>query len=407
MKTKIKNLKIAIISLSILSSLFISVPTSIALSVGVGPSYIEILHASKGKEYERMILVSNAGKNDVNFSLIAVGDIKNWTSFYRYDNATTPIHNVTVKRNGSEKIIVKFDIPDNVANDNYTGTIYVEPLSPETSNQSGHTSVALRLPVNVLIEVIGTQYLAGVVKSITTRDIEVNQPLVIRILFENTGDVFAKPMIQVGIKKDKIFIENFTYSSDRIEVGLEKYIYATWSNTSRIPGEYIANVTVLLDGKILAEKNLSFKILPRGTLTRRGELINLSYSGEPTKGNIIKILAEFKNTGEVETNAKLIGEVYRDGKLVETIESDEILVLKGETVQFTTYLKINDMGKYMLKSYILYETNKTAVKTVSFEVGAPLGNIVTIGILSAGAVVVVAVGAISFFKKRKNKIDEE
>lgn len=123
-----------------------------------------------------------------------------------------------------------------------------------------------------------------------------------------------------------------------------------------------------MGGEVLATKDLQFKLLPVGTLSRQGNLTGISYEGKPSVGKTLKILATFVNTGEIDTKEKFIGEVYVDGELVDTISSEELLVPVRETGTLTAYLKIENDGSYMIKGHAVYEGKRTETKELSFVV---------------------------------------
>jgi len=373
-----------------------------SLSFGVGPSSIFIPHVSKGKIYERMILVSNADKINATFSIEIEGEIKNWTSFYRLNDTSTPISNITIPRESSEKILIKFSIPSTIANGNYTGTIYVQPIE-EFINLSGQASVTVRMPVNVLIEVIGTQYLAGTVKSLSIENTEIGHPLIIKILFENTGDVIARPQISINVFKNNILIDNFTYTESKVEINDEKLIKIEWNTVDKYPGNYTANVLVTLGNKIITEKNISFRLYPRGTFTRGGILSTLYYKDKPMKDSVLKIFGDFVNTGSIETIAKLILEIYKDGVLKNIVESKESIIPAGNNHTFIAYVKITGTGTYTVQGYVIYETNKTSVKRLSFVVdGAP--NMILFGGIAGGVTIFTLIYFIKIRKKDAVKV---
>jgi hypothetical protein len=142
-----------------------------------------------------------------------------------------------------------------------------------------------------------------------------------------------------------------------------------WDTKGQVVGnDYLANVTVSLAGNVLYERELPFKVLEKGTLTRKGVLSTLSYEGEPAVGEMIKTIATFKNTGKIDTNAKFTGEVHRNGKLIETIESDEFEVPVREMTALTSYLKLDKPGNYRITGYAVYEGKKTDSKELLLEV---------------------------------------
>ncbi len=93
----------------------------------------------------------------------------------------------------------------------------------------------------------------------------------------------------------------------------------------------MANVAVSLGEELLATKDLPFKVLLFGSLTRRGVLQSLTIEGEPFVNSFIKVHANFENTGEIDTMAKFKGEIYHEGMLLDVLESDEMFIEVGET----------------------------------------------------------------------------
>ena len=334
-------------------------------ATGILPASIWIENALRGEDYKKSIRIVNGGDDEIKFDLFSSGDIEGWVKFYSDINLTKEIDNVSVPPKTKKEIFVKFSIPYTAANGNYSGTIYAQT---NTSTEGGGSPVKIRLPVDVFISVIGTQILNGEVNNIRISSSEVGKPVEIEIDFINTGNVIAMPTIEVNITREGWPIDRVVHSGEKVEVGSGAFIYVRWNTSNREPGSYTAHISVLLDGKLITQQNLSFELFPRGTFTRKGELVYLNYSGKLVKGNLIKILAKFENKGEIETLARFIGEVYIGEKLVDILESEEVLIpVRGDFI-FTTYLKLTKNGKYTIKGYILYETNQTDTKTLSFDV---------------------------------------
>jgi uncharacterized membrane protein len=352
--------------------LFLSItPVVHSDGYGVVPASIVIDNLLKGSSNPRSIRIINSGDEPVTYKLNATGSIASWVTFYPNQSLITPVTTVSVLQR--QEVFVLFTIPEDVANGDYTGTINVETLPTNASENMTGSPVILSFPVNVLLTVTGTQILTGDIRDITTKNVEVGQPLSIFIDFTNTGNVIATPHIKVNITRENYPIAQINYKETSIPVEKGDIIEVTWNTSNRESGNYDANVTVMLEDEIIAQTTLNFNLLPRGTLTRKGELLNLSYTGQPTPGSTIKILALFKNTGKIETNAKFMAEVYRDGSIVDVIESEEEPTVKiQETYQFTSLLTLKEAGRYEIQAYVFLETNKTAIRTLTIDVSHPL-----------------------------------
>ncbi|MHC1575234.1 MAG: CARDB domain-containing protein [Candidatus Methanogasteraceae archaeon] len=340
-----------------------------AAGIAVSPSKIEMDDVLKGAEPERVLTVFNTATYEDTFTLTVTGDLIDWISFYRMDNPTNPINNVTIPAEDKALVLVKFAIPaDTAAGDGYTSKIYVQSIPPEA--EAGQAAVMIKMPVYVAINVTGTQTLAGTVESIATTDTEVNVPLRIRVDFRNTGNVIAKPTVNVDISRDGAVVDSVTYLDKEVAPNRKETVRVEWDTAEIKSGDYVAKVSVLLGGEVLETKELPFKLFPPGELTRRGNLTGITCEGDPAVGAVTKILATFVNTGGIATMARFTGEVYVDGNLVDTIESNELLVPIGASETLTPYLKIASPGSYVVKGHVEYEGRTTDTKELSFDVSS-------------------------------------
>jgi len=340
---------------------------SASIGIGISPASITVSDAFKGGTYERTVTVFNTGDETGTFELTAEGECTGWISFYK--EADTPITEVAIPGKDKAKVLVKFCIPPEIANANYTSTIYAQSAPVEREPTEGAVAHAvIRIPSEVLIQVTGTQILKGTVKSITTADTEIDYPLKIKVEFQNEGNVIAKPKIAVGITKNGELVDSFVHDETGIKPDSTDTITVLWNTTGRATGDYAANVTVSLDEELLSAKDLPFKVLPFGTLTRQGVLHSLTIEGEPMVNIVIKPVATFENTGEIDTMAKFKGELYREGNLLEVLESEEMFVEVGETGTLADYYKITESGSYTIKGRVFYAGKETGEKEVSFDV---------------------------------------
>ena len=398
MKTPLKNLIIAITALLVLCS-----TAGADIGLGMAPASMTISDALKGGSYERMISVFNTGDEAGTFMLTAEGECSEWISFYAEADLTTPLTEVAITAGGKAKILVRFDIPEDIANANYASTIYAQTIPKESSGTEGAAAQAvIRIPSKITIDVTGTQILKGTVKSITTTDTEIDYPLKIKVLFQNEGNVVAKPKIAVTITKDGELIDNFVHDETGIKPDTKDTITVLWNTTEQRTGDYTADVEVSLGDEVLADKNLPFKILPFGSLTRQGEITSLTTEGEPMINRVIKILTDFENTGKIDSRTTFKGEVYCDGEFVDVIESNEMLVEIDETGRLTSYYKILAPGKYVVKGCVLYEGKETGTKEITFDVASINSKSSLFGIPGfAGSMSIIVIILISIIHKKR------
>ena len=363
-----------------------------AVGLGVVPSELSIADALRGEEYERTITVYNTDEMTTTFKPYATGEIIDWIGFY--DEEGNVLTKITIPGKSSAKVLLRFKIPSDAASGNYTSIVYVENVPGEAAGEGAAAQMLIRMPVDITIGVTGEQILEGIVSGITIRDTEIDYPLRIEVLFQNTGNVVAKPAIDVEIRKGGATVQSFTSTDKAVKPNTREIIPVEWDTKGQTIGDYVADVAVSLDGDVLYEREIPFKILERGTLTRKGELTDLSYEGELMIGEMIKVLATFENTGKIDTKAKFTGEVHRNGKLVETIESEELEVPVRKTNTLTSYFKLDKPGDYKISGYAIYEGKKTNTKEVLLEIpGEAVAPVVPIPIV-IGVAVIVALTAI-------------
>ena len=370
-RSKVKLVTPVVIVVFSILSLCSTVNAGIGL--GIAPASITISDALKGGTYERTLTVFNTGNESENFGLTAEGECAGWISFYKESEPEpdTLIMEITIPGKDKARIIVKFDIPTDIANADYTSTIYAQSIPEEKEAEGAVAQAVIRIPSEILIQVTGTQILKGTVKSITTADTEIDYPLKIKVGFQNEGNVIAKPRIAVSITKNGELVDSFVHDETGIKPDKKDTITVLWNTTGRETGDYVANVDVSLGEEVLATKELPFKVLPFGTLTRQGVLHSLTIEGEPLVNRVIKLVANFENTGEIDTMAKFKGEIYHEGNLLDVMESEEMFVEVGETDKLADHYKITESGSYSIKGHVFYSGKETEEKEVSFDVPEP------------------------------------
>ena len=407
--TRVKSIgRAAGIGIVIVLVLCLLSPTALA-GIGVAPSTLEINDAMRGVELERTLKVFNPSAEASGYTFDVSGEAGSWISFYEESDSLTPIKKVTIPGKGSAMIRVRFNIPENASNRKYEASIFVATAAAEKDEGVSGQAVKLGAPVAVTIMVTGTQILTGIVKSITTTDTEINYPLRIKVEFQNTGNVVAKPEIEVKITKNGTMIDRFTHRETWVNVNIKDIIPVEWNTSGKESGNYEANITISLGGKVLAIKELPFKLLPVGALSRVGDLTCISCEGKPSVGKTLKILAPFVNTGEIDTKAKLVGEVYVDGDLIDTLSSEELLVPVKEKGTLIAYLKIEKAGSYTIKGHAVYVGKTTETKELSFVVGTesetePTPNS-TLGFGALGMIIAIAsvMGYLIYRRKKSER----
>jgi len=346
-------------------ALLLAIPLVHATALGISPSVITIENAVKGQEYKESLWVSAMSDTNVNAMLNASGNVSGFIHFYYLTDTKNEINNVDVPADGQAQLMVVIRIPADTPNGEYDGKISTV-LASKNDNTQTNSAVTMMTSSLVMVKVTGTQTLTGDVRSITANDVESGQPLRIMVEFENTGNVKAQPKIDIQISKNGQAVDKITQQNESVDIGGFKIIEVEWDTEGRGIGNMTANVKVYLDNKLLTSQDVQFKILKSGSVTAQGLIGQVIDPKNPSLQNPSKMEVEFYNKGLIDVKAKIIGEVYVDGKLTDTIDGQEVLVKVSDKQTLSAYFTPKSYGKYVINRSVIFEGQKIDLKPLSF-----------------------------------------
>jgi hypothetical protein len=327
--------------------------TAAGTGIALAPNNYKIDNALRGADYYRSLVITNMGDATNEYKISAEGDASGWLSYYYEENA---VEKILITGHAKETFQVKISVPEDAANGEYEIIISVTSIP---TGSSGGQSISLSARSHLFITVTGTQIIEASVSGISTEDVEVGYPLKIQAFINNTGNVEVSPIITAHIISNGNEIASVTNNDAKVRAGEGDFIITEWDTTGNPAADYEAQVEVELNGENLASENLQFKILPLGTMTRSGELKSFELNDAPLVNLTLKLIATFVNTGQIDTRAKLTGEIYRDEQLVDTFTGEELLIGRGVEEQLTAYFKVTETGDYTIKGWVVYEGKQT------------------------------------------------
>lgn len=336
-----------------------------AAGIAVGPSSLAIDNALRGGSFERSLTIFNPSDTGFDVVLKTEGSAKDWIKFSAIDGSEE-IQKVYAPKKGQIPVLMRVKVPDDAANGRYTAKVIVETVPGE--KVPGSVGTILQATSTLEITVTDVERVSGEVMSIVVRDTEVDIPLGIEVGFKNTGNVVATPAITAVISRDGTVIDTISEAKTPVSPTITERIVVHWPNEGLAAGTYQVDVTVSLRDAILAEEGRTFEILPLGSLTRQGELTDLGYEGALTVGRPIKITGLFKNSGSIATRARLSGEVYRGGSLVDVISGDEMTIQVFSENPLTAYYTPKEPGEYTMKTCAVFEGKTTDSKDMVFTI---------------------------------------
>jgi hypothetical protein len=346
-------------------------------AVGIYPTTIEFDQALRGGEYFKTIGAMNGSDSEQTFRFEVDGEAAPWLSTVDSEDRTQPIETVYASPRGEGRAVLRLAVPEDVPNGRYEGAVRVLTVvgDPNLAEGTG-ASVNVGAEISVTLDVTGTQKISGSLVDLYTGDVEVGSPLAVRTKIENSGNVQVKPEIDLQVLDlDGNVVDKASFSGDAVYPDAIRLLINEWDTTNQDLGEHIARVSVKFGDLEVGSQQRHFNILAVGTLTRRGELEGLELEDTPAVGSVAKVLANFHNTGDIDTHARFLGEVFRGSVRVDIAYSEELLVARGRTVPLEVFVEVPQDGKYKVIGKVNYEGKETAVQELTFRVGAGEGGL--------------------------------
>lgn len=229
---------------------------------------IVIKDALRGQDYQEEMVIFNTEKRKLKIGLSAEGDIKDWVEFYNLSDQENPITEIEMEPGSNLKVNAVIKISDSAPNGEYKGSLSATS-KPDDVPSSDESQVMLSQKIDrpVSITVSDNQIIkfdASVIPN--SYDLAKDEPLSIRVIYDNQGNIDISPQIQVKIKKDgeeNIAIYNVIYPypentkavipNSRQENDL--FIIQT---TGLAKGKYLAEFDFLINNEVKLHKQFAF-----------------------------------------------------------------------------------------------------------------------------------------------------
>jgi len=287
-----KNLKkTAIFFIFLIILGFGAIQTSLAIGQMTKPILIEDILRSQ--EVTATLYLVNSEDKEAIFQLRTDGEIADWASFYKIDdeNLESPITEISIPPQSKIEVIVKFTIPEDTPNGEYSGEVAIIS-APTKEEGAGKMMVGVGERIGRYVSITVTdKEIIELEATIIPLEYGVNagDPLKIKIIYDNYGNVALKPDVQLKILKDGTTVFNaiFPYPEEEeaVKVRTRKVMpLIEWPTAGQSNGKYQAEVDILYKGKVLAEDDFRFTIGSFSTSTLDKFLAAITFIGG---GNII------------------------------------------------------------------------------------------------------------------------
>ena len=245
---------------------------------------IEVKNARRGQVIEERLILNNSDARELSLTLAGQGDIADWATFFLPGDRQTSVTRITIAAKSNLEAYVKIAVPDDARNGTYQGTIQVSqgPGASELGEGVGAV-VALSTSRRVTITVTDTETIAFTAQVIPEAfDVRPGEPLNIKILYRNEGNVEIRPRAHVSVKQDaRVLGETiYPYPADQppVKPREEGNITVQWPTYRLAEGKYRAYVTAG-EGEVEQSDDFAFSVSatavpPGGAAAAAGGSVN-------------------------------------------------------------------------------------------------------------------------------------
>ena len=237
--------------------------------IGMVTEPIVVDNILRGGEIMKTITVLNPEENEVFYSFGSEGGIEGWVTFFETDNLKEEIVKSTIPAKSYYDVTAKIKVPEGTPNGKYLGEIFVKKEAKDEERQGeSSVSVAHRISREVSITVTDQEVIGiGTTMIPETYDLGQGQPLKIKIIYENTGNIVLEPGLHLkitNIKEEKVvFNAIFPYFEEEepIRPGERRTMPVfEWQTVGQPEGRYLAEVITLVNNENFADNSFRFNI---------------------------------------------------------------------------------------------------------------------------------------------------
>lgn len=329
-------------------------------ALGVSPSSIEVVDAVPGGSYEAVVTVQNGFDEPAHVTIEPDGDVGDWT-------VTEPAVELDVPARGRATVNVLIEVPEDVGLGAHTGILRIVAEAGSLP-ESGGSGAGLRYAVGIAmnVTVTGVEREAVEWSGATVEKVEVGNPVIVFVHVENTGNVRAS-VAATAEAKDATGRSLASGSAEQdilpghaqvLEVDLGPLPEGNHeiAVAAEGPGGPYTTTTVV-------------QVVPAGALARTGRIAGLDVAAEVDVDAPLRIEARFENTGSASiARAKLVFEVFRDGRLAGQGSGEPLLVATGATAPLVAYYTPTQPGEHRVAVKVSYDGLETAPTEKTFDV---------------------------------------
>ncbi len=334
--------------------LVLTLPSVAAL--GVSPARVALVDVLPGGYAEHAFQLSNPKNEPVTVTAIVEGEGASWF--------TVAIAEERLASLGVTQLTLGLAPPNDAEPREYHASLVL--TSTPTSVPSGianRLALTLVVPINFTID--SNALTSCVLGGFAVPTLEQGSQFQARYFIKNTGNTRVTPRGSLTVINlmtgDEVMRSSVIENAETLPTLTAEYPLRTSGTLAE--SEYEAELLIDACGE---PRRTQFTVLEPGSLGEEGSFTALAAPEQP--GGIVPLAASFTNTGERSVAARFEGVIERDGELYRVVETDQLLVAPGESVDLESLLSIAEPGEYVLRGRVVYENKRTEEKSVSIAV---------------------------------------
>ncbi len=341
---------------SILCLLFL-IPLSLASGIGVSPSEVVYSDVLFGGYAERLVTVYNPDEHSMSYGISVEGQVSEWMSF-------DPGITFSVPPQGSLQLLFMIYPPDDITTGTYTGTATISSLETAQPKEGHGMGIKAGAKIPISISVTGQESTDYEVFPVTSDFMSGGSSSGSDFDFKfdiiNKGNVEVVPHVHVDVwNRDQTrILKSMDFQGEDIMPTKHETQEFKLLTQNLDPGQYWADITVTIDGKVVRQDLLTFDVFS-GEEMPVGEVIGVLHKPWVRPGEVMRVDFVFENKGLKTTTAVFRGNVYANEVDVGIVESEEVTVYPGESTNLTVFYKPQEKGQYVIRGKAYYSDKIT------------------------------------------------
>ncbi|MGV8085994.1 MAG: hypothetical protein ACP5N1_00030 [Candidatus Woesearchaeota archaeon] len=361
-----KLLYITIMSI-IISTILVSNVNAIGISVT--KAVMDYDNVLRGGYAEDVVYVSTDAAFDVPISYELIGDISDWAKIS--PDINSPNSTFVVSSSNYQMLRLIITPPSDMPVGVYNGTLRIITGKLNTPEGQYGSQLQAAFMIRVKVTITGTEFLSCNGGGVSISDTEIGNSLEYYMTVSNSGNIRIRPTATIDIwnqdQTQLISTRVVDFNNFEVLPTTTQALSNSFSSNLRI-GQYWAYVTIApCENSFLT----TFSVYDTGGLVDTGEFLRLDNIPWAKVGDVVPIVATFKNTGKRTVSAKFKGVITSDNKIIETIDSEFYEIIPGNTTSITVYFIPKELGQYTISGRILYNNKlsfeKSSLLTVNKE----------------------------------------